>query len=524
MGYCAATAMSGAVVDDCPVTCGVCTPPSGGGFAANPFAEAATVLASSERTCGVDQMRTEIKTCDVTGQTATGGCRCTDGTDRPEQQETRTSEPCADDTRQTCSALGWVANPNGICYATNVLELGAWRAKKECKMLRRQKLTLADAVGHCESVGARLCTEAELASQPNDVHSASCKNDVKKRVWTSTPCGRTGNVIMVKASRRNKAWCTRPTRKSKGSQRCCADVVLPSADLYVIQGKSLQFVDGDDGDDDDDDDDDDGDDDDDDDDDDAVGDDDTFGSGRSGSGVLASTAAANATSDSLGSGDQGTSDPNYARTGDSGERQPLGTGSIAAIVVIGLCAAVGVLFVAWRSGTQAQLEAKLAVTERTLGEAPPPGVVIVTTSDGKGGGGEGGKSGVPGDSGDVMHVGRSGSWLLANIPGTRRTSNFAEAMSLNGESTDDMETQHTHARAVGNGLERRRMSKLSDGIQMANFAEVSTAPSMLYGGTCIAEDGVAQGPLATMATVRGKTLAAPRESVFTGYDRVPSVV
>jgi hypothetical protein len=407
MGYCSADAMGGAVVDDCPVTCGVCDP-SGGGFAGNPFPEAAAVGDSSEQTCGLEMVRSEIQTCDATGRDAAGPCGCTSGSERATEQETMVNEPCVEDERRTCAELGWEQNENGVCYATNVIDLKPWRASLQCKVLKRQYVNYTTAVGHCEAVGARLCTQAEVSVQPHAPHSASCTRDVRKRVWTSTPCGKVGSgkKILLKATRPGRTWCSAPTNKFKNSYRCCADVVLPAIDFYVPDPSDGHFGDVAD-------------------DDDAgwVGSGLLSGSGYSSSGLLRGAVDNTNTQDE---------EKDSAGTGDS-EDGSLGPGAVFAIVVIAICAVGGTrmaIFFVRKHRLQHKSEhigggAKSSDEPHELKVMPPVLHLQVhedTLSDE-----------APTDELSGAERERRMSHPI------RRISNFAEASTLNGESADDGE-------------------------------------------------------------------------------------
>jgi hypothetical protein len=458
MGYCASAAaisIGAAVVDDCPVTCGVCSP-AGGRFAANPFAEAAMVLSSSEQTCGLELMRSEIKTCHATGHDAAGPCGCTAGDDRVIERQTKVNKPCVEDARSTCAGLNWLASAKGVCYATNVVAMKPSRAVVQCKKLKKQKLNLGAATDYCEAVGARLCTQAEVAAQPAKSHSASCKKDTKRRVWTSTPCGTpsSGKVVMVKAKR---TWCTPPTSKFKGSQRCCADVVLPSADLYILPGWSKSNAsDGESGDkaaa--------------------ASGSATRSGSGSGGGGIehIAATATPGG---KYGQGDDdGSRSPsNTSESGGTrgdGDNVPVGPGSILAIVVIVSCCIIGsILLVRRHSHRHANREfgSKLSDVVKGVIDLTPSTAIVIT-----GGNTESDDDGCDGSRSSSADRSISGG-LRASEPAIRRTSNFAEANLLTGESTSDAGVERSAAPSIAG------LNEVVTGLQQLHVHAAIPPPS-----------------------------------------------
>jgi hypothetical protein len=322
-----------------------------------------TVLASSEQTCGLEMVRSEIKTCDATGRNSAGPCVCTDSSDWAAEKETKVNEPCVEDDRRTCDELGWKVNSNGVCYATNVLTLPPWQAVIQCNVLKTQTLNLEGALRHCESVGARLCTDAEVVAQPQASHAFSCRRDFNMRVWTSTPCGKNpkdGRVMMLKASNPKRKWCTLPTKPFENTQRCCADVILPSADFYIVPRKLKSKVS----------------------DDDVVGvdvsgedDDDTanwVGSGLSSS----SSGLSGANGSDPKETDQGS---NFAETSDGDDDGSLGAVVLIAIVAIVICLVVGIVLAVRRHRNRRDahtFEYTQASIKAALAHSPP---VFVTT-------------------------------------------------------------------------------------------------------------------------------------------------
>jgi len=91
--------------------------------------------------------------------------------------------------------------------------------------------TYSEAVATCDSVGARLCTLAEL--QSNEVKGTGCGMD-RYWSWTSTPTGCDDGFIMT-ARGKDGAWpeCSSAV-SARADVRCCADAcAAPSADERV---------------------------------------------------------------------------------------------------------------------------------------------------------------------------------------------------------------------------------------------------------------------------------------------------
>jgi hypothetical protein len=83
------------------------------------------------------------------------------------------------------------------------------------------KKTFAQAEAFCESVGARLCTRAELLN--DETRGTGCNLD-SKDVWSSTACSGGYQVLKGSTAARSNYKCINANKKS--SARCCADTVL----------------------------------------------------------------------------------------------------------------------------------------------------------------------------------------------------------------------------------------------------------------------------------------------------------
>jgi len=109
---------------------------------------------------------------------------------------------------RTCKQLGWQVTPGSPRVCSQSTFSGGL-------CLRNVDFRYAQA--QCFSVGARLCTVAELAN--NEAKGSGCKLD-NENSWTSTPCP--GGVMVAKGSFSTAAaQCTDLSQSA--AVRCCAD-------------------------------------------------------------------------------------------------------------------------------------------------------------------------------------------------------------------------------------------------------------------------------------------------------------
>lgn len=148
-----------------------------------------------------------------------------------ERQEGQAYTPSR--SRLDCSALGWplAASLGGTVCAFSKVG-GVCRAQ----------LSFVQAERACASIGARLCSAAELVR--GAATGTGCKLD-QVRVWSASRCSLPSGVEGGNRARGNGAvtlagnggnsagracWSTRDTEANKAGVRCCADAHVHSSD------------------------------------------------------------------------------------------------------------------------------------------------------------------------------------------------------------------------------------------------------------------------------------------------------
>lgn len=175
---------------------------------------------------------TATTTTTTTTRTTTVTATTTTRTTTKTTQTTTTTTP--DRSGASCAGLGW-AGSDTTCGATNI--------KGMCHV---HNVTHAAALGVCASVGARLCTPAEIESK--GVDDSGCGAAPKARpVWTSEPCkfkaSKSGYLVANLPV--GDRWTVPKPPQCKQEARpfsaaCCADVDVARAGTDRLTGPTCE--------------------------------------------------------------------------------------------------------------------------------------------------------------------------------------------------------------------------------------------------------------------------------------------
>jgi hypothetical protein len=164
--------------------------------------------------CGVDQYwlakggGTGVRKCKIKTKTKNTRC-CSDISLGTTKAPSPAPAPPPAPPTLSCATLGWANIVNNVCGESDIVK----GATTKCYNYRAWQ----GAKTVCEAVGARLCTNAELAA--DTTKSTGCNFD-SQFVWSSTACA--GGYLAGKGNGDGTSECKATT--AGAPVRCCADV------------------------------------------------------------------------------------------------------------------------------------------------------------------------------------------------------------------------------------------------------------------------------------------------------------